>query len=46
MADVRSYTFRFSLYKPDGTLTGEEIAAFNDQFLAFLAENDLGIREA
>jgi len=46
MADVRSYTFRFSLYKPDGTLTGEEIAAFNDQFLAFLSENDLRIREA
>ncbi len=46
LADYRSFTFRFYLYKPDGTLTGEEISSFHEQFLDFLKQNDLGIREA
>jgi len=46
LADWRSFTFRFYLHKPDGTLTGEEIGAFHEQFLDFLKKNNLRIREA
>jgi phenylalanyl-tRNA synthetase beta subunit len=46
LANLRSFTFRFSLCKPDGTLTGEEINAFHNEFLTFLAKHNLRIREA
>ena len=46
LADVRSFTFRFSLYKPDATLTGDEIDAFHNEFLTFLNKHGLRIREA
>jgi len=38
------YSFRFWIGAPDHTLSGEEIDAFHQQFLAYIKENNISLR--
>ena len=39
-----SYTFRYWIESPDGTLSGAQINAFQSEFLGFLSTQGLRLR--